>query len=204
MCRFTLAIDQQNVNVQCFSLNISKSGSLRLVGKRQKILRVLPTIVEIQEDGREFQSEDQEKCRVDIQSSLSELTQFQPEWGTENQVLKFKSANFKSKSQFDTASYFTKGSKQPSNHCNNNKTRQIKTGVPKPSPNATRFQGFGDFFPRDFVNDFDQNVPAEVGIKNYIEKKREQCKKMNCREEEMRESNKSRGAEVQSWLHFFG
>lgn len=202
MCRFTLAIDQQNVNVQCFSLNVSKSGSLRLVGKRQKILRVLPTIVETQEDGKEFPSEEREKCTKDAQSLVSEFSEFSEwEWAKESQVCKFNSANYKSESQFNTASYFTKGSKQPSNHKNQSSSQ---TGVIKTSQESARFQGFGDFFPRDFVKNFDHNVPAEIGIKNYLEKKTEQFKKMNCREEEMREYNKSRGAEIQSWLHFFG
>jgi hypothetical protein len=166
--------------------------------------------MEIKEDGKETNSDEQEQYEIEIQSnslcSMFETPNYNPQNANED-LLEIKNTEVKDRRQFEKNNYAKKDTLEPkSRWSDNNQSQSIMATdeLKKQQRNVTKFKGFGDFFPQDFMKDFDENTPTEIGIKNYLEKQRLQCKMLNCREEEIRELNKKSGPDVQSWLHFFG
>ncbi|KXJ18527.1 hypothetical protein AC249_AIPGENE1640 [Exaiptasia diaphana] len=170
MCRFTY--DQ--CSIECLTVNVSNKESFRLRAVN-KVLRVLPTIDELQEDAGKDESETTSKyC-----SPISNLGTFlQSNNGSKDGEYWL----FNKTPTFDKLTYKRK----------------------KELNRTSGFQGFGDFFPQDFTSEFSVNDTAGIGIKKYLEKQQLEFDKLNCREQELKVIHKNQCPEVQSWLHFFG
>lgn len=193
MCRFT----HGQCSLDCLSINISNYESYGFNLKkpqRNQQLRILPTINELQED---------EKYTNGILENTPHPEAETPHQTASSYCLLSSVTHFEKLVKEKTTEFHTKEERWVYTKAKTT-VKMTDTMTKRPANNLSNFQGFGDFFPQDFLSDFKENETAGNGVKRYLEKQRVELSKLNCREQELKILHKNQGPEVQSWLHFFG